>query len=68
VWSSVNDHIPLGMIGRSAHRLATTEAAKSEFRHRSHMKSHLILELFGALCEISVTDVTSSGLSKVAAH
>jgi hypothetical protein len=37
----------VGMIGRSARRLATTETAESEFCPRSHMKSQAILELFG---------------------
>jgi hypothetical protein len=49
----------LGMIGRPPPTLAITETPESAIRHRSDMKSHVILKLFECICDVFVTNVTS---------
>jgi hypothetical protein len=51
----------LGMIGRSSRTLAITETPESAIRHRSDMKSHVILKLFEYIGDVSVTNVKFSG-------
>jgi hypothetical protein len=50
----------LGMIGRSPPTLAITETPESAIRHRSDMKSHVILKLFECIRDVFVTNVTNS--------